>query len=1139
MKKYKTVDGNTACSNMAYLFTEVAPIYPITPSSTMAEMVDEWSASGKENIFHDQVNVIEMQSEAGAAALLHGVLQTGVLGTTFTSSQGLLLMIPNMYKMAGEMLPAVMHVAARSLSTHALSILGDHQDIYAARMTGFGMLSSATVQEAQDLAIISHLSAIKASLPMMHFFDGFRTSHQISKIEIVEKEDVLPLINFNKIDKFRKRSLSHNNVVRGTTQNEDIYFQAAEVRNQEYNHYPDVVNDYMIKFGEITNRTYKPFMYYGDPNATDVIVAMGSVTETIKETIDVLNHQDYKLGVICVHLYRPFSSTYFHQVLPNTVKRIAVLDRTKEPGSSGEPLYLDVVSMFQGKENKPLIVGGRYGLSSKDTDPADIKAVYDFLAGDNPFHGFTIGIEDDVTNLSLKTSNFEIHHDGVEALIYGYGSDGMVSCSKDFMKIIGDNTDYYVQGYFQYDSKKSGGLTRSHLRLRNSEIRSIYYVSRPNLVVCSKESYLGVYDMLTNIEENGTFLLVTSINKEEIDKVMTSDIREIILAKNIKFYIIDAYDLANKNNLENKISMILLTALFKITNILPFDIALKKVREMISWNFKNKGEEIVNANLAVVEYTLDHLYQITLSENLEEELTLDKFHSPDKIFNRMNSLKGNDLKVSDFLNHRDGTYINDTTKYEKRGIAENIPKWIPEKCIQCNQCSFVCPHAVIRPYLLNKEEYEKAPDVVKQNMLDATGSEYKFKIEVSTLDCTGCGVCARTCPTGALEMKPFDETNHKNGMDYLINEVKTKEEQYKPNTKGTQFRKPLFEYHGACAGCGETPYLKLLTQIFGSKLVIANATGCSSIYGGSMPSSPYNVPWANSLFEDNAEYGYGMVIAYNQIKNRIKHILDTKKATCSAENQLLITNWLNDSKNEEYCTALYNSVDELFPELNTIKEYIKNKSYWMVGGDGWAYDIGFGGIDHVLASGENVNILVLDTQLYSNTGGQASKASDKGSVSKFASNGKKVSKKELAKMFLSYPNVYVAQVALGANMPATINAFIEAERYNGPSIIIAYSPCISHGIKGGMGQMIEQQRKAVKSGYLSIFRYHPETSKFTLDFKNPDFTMYVDYLLSENRFASLKLVNETKAMNLFEQAKEDAKKRFTYYQKLEENNPKV
>ena len=1139
MKKYKTIDGNTACSNGAYLFTEIAPIYPITPSSVMAELVDEWSASGKKNIFDDEVKVVQMQSEAGAAALLHGVLQTGVLGTTFTSSQGLLLMIPNMYKMAGEMLPAVMHVAARSLSTHALSILGDHQDIYACRMTGFGMLSSANVQEAQDLAVVAHLSALEASLPMMHFFDGFRTSHQISKIEMIEKEDVLPLVDFNKVNEFRKRSLSHNNVVRGTTQNEDIYFQATEVRNQDYMNYPDIVNRKMTELGNITGRTYKPFMYYGDPAATDIIVAMGSVTETIQETIDVLNQQGYKVGVVIVHLYRPFSSKYFFDVVPNTVKHIAVLDRTKEPGSAGEPLYLDVVSMFQEKEGKPLIIGGRYGLSSKDTNPADIKAVYDFLGSDKPFHGFTIGIEDDVTNLSLKPSNFEIHHDGVEALIYGYGSDGMVSCSKDFMKIIGDNTDYHVQGYFQYDSKKSGGLTRSHLRLRNSEIRSVYYVSRPNLVVCSKESYLGIYDMLTNIQQNGIFLLVTTIDKDTIDKVMTSDIRKIILSKNIKFYIIDAYNLANEYGLQNKISMILLTAIFKITNILPFETAFVKVREMISWNFKNKGEKIVNANLAVVEHTVDYLYEVKLTENLEEELTLDKFHSPDKIFNMMNNLKGNDLKVSDFLNHKDGTYINNTTKYEKRGIAENIPHWIKDKCIQCNQCSFVCPHAVIRPYLLNQEEYDKAPDVVKQDMLGATGSEYKFKIAVSTMDCTGCGVCARTCPTAALEMKPFDETNHRNGIDYLMNEVTTKEDQYKPNIKGTQFRKPLFEFHGACAGCGETPYLKLLTQIFGSKLVIANATGCSSIYGGSMPSSPYNVPWANSLFEDNAEYGYGMVIAYNQIRNRIKDVIMSKNDALSEEDKTIVTNWLNDSKNEEYSNALYQKVDTIFQELSNIKDYIKNKSHWMVGGDGWAYDIGFGGIDHVLASGENVNILVLDSQLYSNTGGQASKASEKGSVSKFASNGKGASKKELSKMLLTYPNVYVAQVALGANMPATINAFVEAEKYNGPSIIIAYSPCISHGIKGGMGNMIEQERKAVKSGYLSIFRYNPETSKFTLDFKNPDFNTYFEFLESENRFASLKLVNEEKATKLFEQAKEDAIKRFEFYKKLEENNPKV
>ena len=1124
MKKYKTMDGNEACAHIAYMFSEVSGIYPITPSSVMAEHVDEWSNLGRKNMFGSTVKVVEMQSEAGAAGMMHGSLQSGALTSTFTASQGLLLMIPNMYKMAGEMLPGVIHVAARSLSTHALSILGDHQDIYAARMTGFGMIASSSVQQVMDLSAISHLTAIKTRIPFMNFFDGFRTSHELQKIEVLDENDIKELLDYEALKRFRNNSLNNNKVVRGTAASEDIYFQMAEVRNKDYIDLPETVNNYMKSISEITGRNYAPFDYYGDPNAKNVIVAMGSVCETIRETIDVIGKD---IGLIEVHLYRPFSSKYFLDVLPKSVESIVVLDRTKEPGSTGEPLYLDVKSLV----NIP-VFGGRYGLSSKDTTPSQIKAIYEYMNNKNIFHNFTIGINDDVTNLSLKEESFEINDESVkEFLIYGYGSDGMVGASKDIIKLIGDNTDSMVQGYFQYDSKKSGGLTRSHMRFSNKEIRSTYFVNNPHLVVCSKESYLNKYDMISNIRRNGIFIYVTNLSEEEFNKKLIKKDIDTIINKNISVYIIDAYSIAEKNNLKNKVSTILEVCILKLLNLSNFDMIFNKMKDSIKDRFNSKGEEVVNYNLNSLDEAMSSLKLVNINPNLYSEETLS-FDSPIKVFDYMNDLKGDSLAVSDFLNMKDGTFNTGTTKYEKRSIAETIPVWNKDNCIQCNQCAIVCPHGVIRPYLLNEEELNKAPESVKNDVLPGVGSEYKFKIGISHINCMGCSLCANVCPgkmgEKALVMEPIDTAKKD---DKYLRTVSIKKDQTKNTVKGSQFNKPLFEFSGACAGCGETPYIKLLTQLFQDRLVIANATGCSSIYGASLPSIPYNIPWASSLFEDNAEYGYGMLIATNTIRDRIKDIME---ANLESNNKELFKTWLNNPNDYEISKQVYGNIDyNLVPELIELKEYIPYKSIWTIGGDGWAYDIGFGGIDHILSSNDNVNILVLDTEVYSNTGGQASKSSNKGAIAKFASSGKVTTKKDLARIAMCYPNAYVAQIALGANMQQTLNALLEAENHDGPSIIIAYSPCISHGIKGGMGNSIEQEKQAVKSGYFPIFRYNPKESKFILDYKEPDFNLFSDFLNSQTRFSMLTKINKDNGEELLSELKEEAIKRFNYYKNLE------
>ncbi|HOO67913.1 MAG TPA: pyruvate:ferredoxin (flavodoxin) oxidoreductase, partial [Bacilli bacterium] len=1019
------------------------------------------------------------------------------------------------------MLPGVINVAARSLATHALSILGDHQDIYATRSTGFAIMASSSVQCVSDLTIVSFLSAIEGSLPFLNFIDGFRTSHELSKIKMLEKSDVKDIIDFDKIQLFRDKALSIGNRVKGTAMGEDVYFQMAEVRNKDYLKLPDIVDKYMKLINKKTGKSYAPFEYYGSKNAKKVIVAMGSVCETIREVIDDLNED---IGLIEVHLYRPFSSKYFFDALPETVKKIAVLDRTKEPGSNGEPLYLDVVSLFNNFEDKPYIIGGRYGLSSKDTNPSHIKAVYDFLDSSKSFNGFTVGIDDDVTKLSIPVKDYHPITNSKEFLVYGYGSDGMVSAGKDILKIIGDNTDEYVQGYFQYDSKKSGGVTRGHIRINEKPIRSTYFIDNPSLVVCSKESYINKYDMLSNIKKNGTFVLVTDSSEKEVNELLSAEIKNILVKRNIKFYTINAYELASKYGLKNKISTILETC---ILDIIGYSKYINDVKESIKARFLKKGNDVIESNLKVVDEALSYLKEVKVKKDSIEFIE-PKEEKYNKVFEMATDLDGNKLKVSDFLDYKDGSFIMGTTEHEKRNVAEMVPVWDKEKCIQCNQCSFVCPHAVIRPFLLDDKEIIEAPKTLKDKLRNAIGSKYQYTIGISKPDCTGCGLCANVCPAGALTMTPINQVKDNNNFEFLINKVKEKNDQINNTVKGSQFKKPLFEFSGACAGCGETPYIKLLTQLFGDKITIANATGCSSIYGGSFPSIPYKLPWANSLFEDNAEFGYGMLLAYHSNRNKIKEIMECEK---DGPNKELFNKWLKNYDDYDITKEVYEKIDYSKSKLKDLKEYIISRDVWTVGGDGWAYDIGFSGIDHILATDDNAKILVLDTEVYSNTGGQSSKSSNRGSIAKFTADGKKNAKKDLARVAMSYPNVYVAQISM-ANMNAVVKAFVEADKHDGPSIIIAYAPCINHGIKGGLENQIKEQKLAVASGYFPIFRYNAKTKSFHLDSKEPDFKLLDEFIDNETRFRALKVVNEEKAEILFGELKEDVKKRYEYYEGL-------
>ena len=1121
--KTVTIDGNEACARTAYLFTEVAGIYPITPSSPMAENMDNMRKN-KLNVFNDQVNVVEMQSEAGAAGFIHGSLASGLLTTTFTSSQGLLLMIPNMYKIAGEMLPGVIHVAARSLSTHGLSIFGDHQDIYACRQTGFNMLASSSVQDASYLAAVAHLAAIKSSLPFMHFMDGFRTSHEIAKINILDDSDYKNMLDQEALKRFRSRAINPLNPnSRGLAFNEDIYFQLAEAKNKFYDIVPDIVADYMNKINEIASTNYKPFNYYGKDTATKVIVAMGSVCQTIKEVVDT--NDDY--GLIEVHLYRPFSTKYLKEVLPENVRSIAVIDRTKEPGSIGEPLYLDVKTALANTDIE--VVGGRYGLSSKDTTPEDIMAVYNMLS--YPVSNFTISIKDDLTDLSLEPIEIEKEKKNQELLIYGYGSDGSVSASKSLIKIVGENTDKYVQGYFQYDSKKSGGVTISHLRFSDSVINSAYYISKPNFLVITKDNYLEKYDIVNDIENDAT-LLINTEKGQDVVNLMKPKFINMLVNKNVKAYIIDANKLANKYNFKNKISTIMESAIFNLYNIIPYDMALIEMKKSITNKFSKKGESIVNTNIKLIEEAKEYIKEITLEK--KEELEEKK---EETIFESISNRHGNDLSVKAVLNLANGIYEAGTSQREKRMVSNVTPAFNFENCIGCNNCSLMCPHGVIRPFLIDEEEYNNLPEIVKRRTKKAIGMENMYyTIAISVKDCTGCGICVSKCPglkgNKALSMENIN-VQEQEIFDFLVEHIKQKNIELPLIPKNTQYKTPKFAFSGACAGCGETPYLKLLTQLFGDDLIIANATGCSSIYSGSMPSTPYMIPWASSLFEDNAEYGYGMVLANKTMKRRIQNIMEHN---LDNENGMLFQKWINNQNDYKITKMVYDSLTDNIPdELKTIKDYIVSRNIWCVGGDGWAYDIGFSGIDQVLSSNDNINILVLDTQIYSNTGGQASKSTPKSAVASFAATGKKTNRKDLARIAMSYKNAYVAQVSLGANQNQLVKALKEANDYNGPSIVICYAPCISHGIKNGMENSINQEKLATESGYFPIFRYSP-IDGFNLDSKNANYDLLDEFFLSQTRFAMLDAVNKENAAKLREELKDNIKSNYEYYLNLDAKN---
>ncbi|NLY77599.1 MAG: pyruvate:ferredoxin (flavodoxin) oxidoreductase [Tissierellia bacterium] len=1171
-KVMKTMDGNTAAAYIAYAFTDVAAIYPITPSSNMAELVDEWAASGKKNIFGQEVTVTEMQSEAGAAGAVHGSLSAGALTTTFTASQGLMLMLPNMYKIAGELLPGVFHVSARALASHALSIFGDHQDVMAARQTGFALLCSASVQEVMDLAGVAHLSAIKGKVPFLHFFDGFRTSHEIQKIETIDYEDLKKLVDYDALNEFRKRSLNPENpYTKGTAQNPDIYFQMVESANPYYENIINVVEEYMDEINKITGRDYKLFNYYGHPEADRIIVAMGSVTEAIEETIDYLMNQGEKVGVIKVHLYRPFSAKHFFDVLPSTVKKIAVLDRTKEKGSVGEPLYLDVKNIFYDREERPLIVGGRYGLGSKDINPSQIKAVFDNLNEENPKNGFTVGIIDDVTYTSLEVEEkINTTPEGtIRCKFWGFGSDGTVGANKSAIKIIGDNTDMYAQGYFSYDSKKSGGVTVSHLRFGHKPIKSTYLIDEADFISCSKQSYVHQYNVLEGLKDGGTFLLNCTWTEDELDKHLPASVKRYLAEHNINFYIINATKIAEEIGLGGRINMIMQSAFFKLSNVIPIEDAVKYLKDSILASYGKKGDEIVKMNYEAVDKGINALVKVDVPESWKQaaDEEVEEKEVPDFIKNvvfTMNRQEGDKLPVSTFVGREDGSWPNGTSAYEKRGIAVHVPEWQVDKCIQCNQCALVCPHAVIRPFLLNEEEKKNAPETFVTKKAIGKGLQgLEFRIQISPLDCTGCGACANTCPAKekALIMKPFEEqyeVQSKN-WDYAIEKVEPKEDLADTTVKGSQFKQPLLEFSGACAGCGETPYARLVTQLFGDRMIIANATGCSSIWGASAPATPYctnkegkGPAWANSLFEDNAEYGYGMAVAVKKIRSKIEDLMkEFIELNIDDELNGLFKQWLegkDDAKASKAAAGLIipkldkDVADErgnkILKSIKEFKDYLIKKSIWIYGGDGWAYDIGFGGLDHVLASGEDVNVLVFDTEVYSNTGGQSSKATPRAAVAKFAASGKKVRKKDLGMIAASYGYVYVAQVAMGANMNQLMKALVEAESYDGPSLIIAYAPCINHGIKGGMGNSIEQEKRAVESGYWHLYRFDPRRKEegknpFVLDSKEPT-RPFRDFLETEVRYTSLKRTFPEIAEELFKVAEEDAKDRYEKYKRMAE-----
>ena len=1176
--KFMTCDGNCAAATVAYMFSEVAAIYPITPSSPMAEYIDEWAAGGRKNLFGETVRVVEMESEAGAAGAVHGSLQAGALTTTYTASQGLLLMIPNMYKIAGELLPGVFHVSARALAAQALSIFGDHADVMAARQTGFALLAESSVQEVMDLAPVAHLAALSGRVPFLNFFDGFRTSHEIQKIEAWDMEDLRPLVDQKALKAFRENALNpEHNVTRGTAQNSDVYFQTRELQNKYYDALPDIVAKYMAEISKLTGRQYAPFTYYGAKDAEHVIVAMGSVTETIKTVVDYLNAQGKKTGCVTVHLYRPFSVKYLMAVMPKSlmehVKTITVLDRTKEPGANGDPLYMDIVEAFKDCPYKPTILGGRYGLSSKDTTPAQIISVFNNAEGEKK-NQFTIGIVDDVTFRSLPLlPEISILPKGTfEARFYGLGADGTVGANKNSIKIIGDNTNKYSQAYFDYDSKKSGGYTCSHLRFGDNPLPAPYLVGTPDFVAVHVPSYLRKYDCLRGLKDNGTFLYNSPWTVEETKAQLPDFVKKYLALHHITMYIIDATKIAAEIGLGNRTNTILQSAFFKISEVIPYDLAVEQMKKFIVKSYGRKGEDVVNKNYQAVDRGGEIVKVDIPAEWAQLPCSTDfvvEKHEGDpefiaKVMRPMVAQTGNDLPVSAFLGYEDGTFPAGTTAYEKRGVATVVPEWNPANCIQCNQCSLVCPHAAIRPCVMTDEEMKKAPESMKaiDVKMPKELAGMHFRMQVSAMDCTGCGNCADVCPAKekALVMKPFESQLHEAAnWDYAQKCVTYKDNliDKKANVKNSQFAQPLFEFSGACAGCGETPYLKCITQLFGEQMMVANATGCSSIYGGSAPATPYcknyrsgfGPAWANSLFEDNAEFGLGMATATRQMRDRVERIMKEGLACdcCSAEIKALFTEWI---ENRENTLKTKEIADKLIPlmeacgcdickQLLELRHSLVKKSQWIFGGDGWGYDIGFGGLDHVLASGEDVNVVVVDTEVYSNTGGQSSKATPAGAVAKFATSGKKIRKKDLGMIAKSYGYVYVAQVAMGASQAQYFNVIKEAEAYHGPSLIICYAPCINHGIKIGMGRTQNEEKKAVECGYWHLWHFNPAEEDagkngFHLDSKEPDWSKFRDFIMGEVRYNSLMKTFPQEAEELFVATERNAKLRYEGYKKLSE-----
>lgn len=1170
-KKFLTCDGNQAAAHISYMFSEVAAIYPITPSSTMAEYVDEWAAAGRKNIFGETVMVQEMQSEGGAAGAVHGSLQAGALTSTYTASQGLLLMIPNMYKIAGELLPCVFHVSARTLASHALCIFGDHQDVMSCRQTGFAMLAEGSVQEVMDLAGVAHLSTIKSRVPFVNFFDGFRTSHEIQKIEALENEDLAPLIDQEALAEFRARALNPEKpVARGMAENPDHFFQHRESSNPYYEAVPAIVEEYMNELSKITGRKYGLFDYYGADDAERVIIAMGSVTEAAREAIDYLIAKGEKVGLVSVHLYRPFSAKHFLAAVPKTAKRIAVLDRTKEPGANGEPLYLDVKDCFYGAADAPVIVGGRYGLGSKDTTPAQILSVFENLAMPMPKNQFTVGIVDDITFTSLPPKEeIALGGEGMfEAKFYGLGADGTVGANKNSVKIIGDNTNKYCQAYFSYDSKKSGGFTCSHLRFGDTPIRSTYLVNTPNFVACHVQAYLRMYDVTKGLRENGTFLLNTVWNAEELAEHLPNRVKRYFAQKNITVYYINATQIALEIGLGNRTNTILQSAFFRITGVIPSDLAIEQMKKFIVKSYGKKGEDVVNKNYAAVDRGGEYqqLFVDPAWASLPDDEAVEN-NDPafiNEVVRPINAQDGDMLKVSAFKGIEDGTWYQGTSKYEKRGVAAFVPVWNAENCIQCNQCAYVCPHASIRPFVLDTTEMEGAAFTTLDVKAPATMKGMKFRMQVDVLDCLGCGNCADICPgfkgNKALAMAPLEsQLPEAANWDFCVANVKTKQHlvDVKSNVKNSQFATPLFEFSGACSGCGETPYVKLISQLFGDREMVANATGCSSIYSGSVPSTPYTTnekgqgpAWANSLFEDFCEFGLGMELANEKMRARIEKLMNEILAAdnAPAEAKAILAAWIenqNDAEKTKELAPQVNAVIEqgmaagcpVSKQLKELSHFLVKRSQWIIGGDGASYDIGYGGLDHVIASGKNVNILVLDTEVYSNTGGQSSKATPVGAIAKFAAAGKRVRKKDLGLMATTYGYVYVAQIAMGADQAQTLKAIREAEAYDGPSLIIAYAPCINHGLKKGMGKSQAEEKEAVSCGYWHLWRYNPMLeaegkNPFILDSKEPDWSKFQDFLKSEVRFASVMKQYPTEAAQLFQAAEDNAKWRLNNYKRL-------